>query len=102
MRHHLESKIQFQRELDDSAITGSENLSKRRRFPPDVRWTEIRMIESVEHLRPELKIMTLVDIHILRNRDIEFRWAALRPKVPRILRHTIDADINTRPNGACG
>jgi hypothetical protein len=34
---HLESKIQLQRELDDSAIAGSENLSKRCRLPANDR-----------------------------------------------------------------
>jgi hypothetical protein len=74
----LESEIQFERELDDPTIAGGENSSKCGRFPPDIRWTKIRMIECIEELGSELEEAILIHVDVLRNREIEVcqAWAS--------------------------
>ena len=39
----------------------------------DVRRTEVRVVEGVEHLGAELEATSLVDVEILRQREVEVR-----------------------------
>ena len=63
----LASKIYFQSELNDSAVPGCEDATKRARLPPNIWRAKIRVIESIEQFTPELEESILVDMYVLRD-----------------------------------
>jgi len=64
--------------LDDPRISCRKNASKSGCLAPDVRWTEVGVVECIEQFASELEEPILIEMNILRDRKIEIRqtWAA--------------------------
>ena len=53
------------------AVRGRENLAEAARVPGDVRRTEVRVVERVEDLGPELEGTPVRDLEVLGEREVE-------------------------------
>src|SRR5213593_2229259 len=71
--HDLESEIEFEPELNDPAVRRRKNFAEGRGLSADIGRTKIRMIESIEELGSELEVTILIDLDVLRNREVEIR-----------------------------
>ena len=66
-------KMKLQPELHDARVAGGQDLAEAGRIRCDVRRTEIRVVERVEHLGAELDVAPLAEDESLRQREIEVR-----------------------------
>ena len=59
------SEDKFQAELDTARVLSRKNATECRRSQKDIRQVEIRVIEEIEELRPELEPDRLAQVRVL-------------------------------------
>ena len=65
------SKIPLEPELNDPTAGGRQDSSERVGLAADIRRPEVRVVERVEQLGPELEVAALVDVDPFRDREVE-------------------------------
>src|SRR5262249_59742203 len=64
------SEVQLQSKLNDPRVLCRQDLSERGGIAPDVRWIEVRMVESIEELGTKLEVPAFRDHDLLRKSEV--------------------------------